>query len=33
MASTTVIKDPLAQALIGTAVNLAYLVVFEVKRP
>ena len=33
MASTTVIKDPLAQALIGTATNLAYLVLFEVKRP
>ena len=33
MASTTVIKDPLAQALIGTATNLVYLVLFEVKRP
>ncbi|GMI36942.1 hypothetical protein TeGR_g10326 [Tetraparma gracilis] len=33
MASTTVIKDPLAQALIGTATNLAYLVLFELKRP
>ncbi|GMI22657.1 hypothetical protein TeGR_g12571 [Tetraparma gracilis] len=34
LASTTqFITDPLAQALIGTATNLAYLVLFEVKRP
>ncbi|GMI29732.1 hypothetical protein TeGR_g12729, partial [Tetraparma gracilis] len=33
MASTTVIKDPLAQALIGTATNLGYMILLETKRP
>ncbi|GMI33404.1 hypothetical protein TeGR_g9550 [Tetraparma gracilis] len=33
MASTTVITDPLAQALIGTATNLGYMILLETKRP